>query len=316
MFNLRSIDLNLLPVFEAVYEEHNLSRAAQRLGMSQSAVSHALARLRDLLRDDLFVRLPQGVQRTPLADLAYPHVRDALAGVRDLLGETRLFDPLSSTRRFHLAIPHPLGPMLADCLQQQLELTAPGLVVDFSTRSLPVDLERKLEDGRVDMALDWLRPEGGSFIRQELFRDRMVLGARLGHAAFLAETFDELRDLYPFVSTRNRLPLEQVWVLPEALRHLPVNRLLMMSEQLEVLLAASRSERIAIVPLSLGRVAGDSFGLEMLPLSPASPEIPVNLVWHQSRNADPAHSFLRGQLISAVHTVVDGGKLQLLPLAG
>jgi hypothetical protein len=54
----------------------------------------------------------------------------------------------------------------------------------------------------------------------------------------------------------------------------------------------------------------------MLPLSPASPEIPVNLVWHQSRNADPAHSFLRGQLISAVHTVVDGGKLQLLPLAG
>ena len=80
MFNLRSIDLNLLPVFEAVYEEKNLSRAAERLGMSQAAVSHALTRLRDLLRDELFVRLPQGVQCTPLADLVYQRVRESLAG--------------------------------------------------------------------------------------------------------------------------------------------------------------------------------------------------------------------------------------------
>ena len=61
MFNLRSIDLNLLPVFEAVYEEKNLSRAAERLGMSQAAASNALTRLRALVRDQLRVRLPQGV---------------------------------------------------------------------------------------------------------------------------------------------------------------------------------------------------------------------------------------------------------------
>ena len=67
MFNIRSVDLNLLPVFEAVYEERNLSRAAVRLAMTQSAVSHAVTRLRTLFRDNLFVRQSRGVVPTPIA---------------------------------------------------------------------------------------------------------------------------------------------------------------------------------------------------------------------------------------------------------
>ena len=68
MLNLRGLDLNLLPVFEAVYEERSLSRAAERLAMTQSAVSHAMSRLRSVFRDELFARRPRGVSPTPVAD--------------------------------------------------------------------------------------------------------------------------------------------------------------------------------------------------------------------------------------------------------
>lgn len=303
MFNLRSIDLNLLPVFEAVYEERNLSRAAVRLGMSQSAVSHALTRLRDLLHDDLFVRLPQGVQPTQLAELTYLRVRDSLAGVRDLMGDTRMFDPATSIRQFYIAIPHPLGPLLAEQVHRQLALSAPGLRVDFSTRSLPVDLPRKLQDGRVDMAVDWLLSDGEGIHAVHLFNDHVVLVARKGHPALLATSFEDLSKIYSFVAIRNRIALTDTWVLPDKLKHLKFD--LMMSEHLEVLLTSSRTEHIGVIPYSLTQLARNSFELEPLTTSPPSPEIPVSLIWHHNSHGDPAHAYIREQVVSAIKLVTE-----------
>lgn len=276
--------------------------------MSQSAVSHALTRLRDLLRDDLFVRLPQGVQPTPLADLVYLRVRDSLAGVRDLLGETRMFDPASSTRRFNLAIPHPLGPLLAETVHRQLAETAPGISVMFSTRSLPVDLPRKLEDGRVDMAIDWLLPEAEGIHAMPLFNDRIVLVARRGHPALGAADFNAIVRNYPFVIMRNRIAMADIWVLPKEVKCLKFD--LMMSEQLEVLLTSSRTDYIGVIPYSLARLARESFALEALPTTPPSPSVPVNLIWHRSRHGDPAHAFIREQLVSAIREVSEVSVLQ------
>jgi DNA-binding transcriptional LysR family regulator len=308
VLNLRSIDLNLLPVFEAVHEERNLSRAAERLGMSQSAVSHALTRLRDLLRDDLFVRLPQGVQPTPLADLVYLRVRDSLAGVRDLLGETRMFNPATSTRRFYIAIPHPLGPLLAERVHRHLAEAAPGITVEFSTRSLPVDLSRKLEDGRVDMAIDWLLPDDEGIHALPIFTDRVVLVARKDHPALLAENFEAVANNFQLVIMRGRIALADIWTLPKEVKCLHFD--LMMSEHLEVLLTTSRTDYVGVIPNSLLQLASTSFGLKRLPVSPTSPEIPVSLIWHHSSHGDPAHAFIREQLINAVRQVAEGSSLQ------
>lgn len=306
MFNLRSIDLNLLPVFEAVYEEKNLSRAAERLGMSQSAVSHALTRLRDLLRDELFVRLPQGVQCTPLADLVYQRVRESLAGVRDLLGETRMFNPSTSSRRFYVAIPHPLGPLLAQSIHDQLAETAPGITVEFSTRSLPIELTRKLEDGRVNLAIDWLVPEGKGFHCLALFDDHVVLLARSDHPANKAKNIENLVAQHQFVAMHKRLLSFAQRFLPAPLLNIPANQLLELSEHMEVLLTASRSERIAVVPRSLVILARETFGLEPLALSISTGDFPVNLVWHNNRDSDPAHAFLREQLSAAFRQFAHG----------
>jgi DNA-binding transcriptional LysR family regulator len=311
VFNLRSIDLNLLPVFEAVYEEKNLSRAAERLGMSQSAVSHALTRLRDLLRDELFVRLPQGVQCTPLADLVYLRVRDALAEVRDLLGETRMFNPATSTRRFHVAIPHPLGPLLAQVIHDQLAASAPGITVEFSTRSLPVELLRKLEDGRVDLAVDWIIPEGKAFRCLAMFDDHVVLMARGDHPAHQASNIDDIVGQHQFVAMHKRLLSFAQRFLPASLLNLPAKKLLELSEHMEVLLTASRTERIAIVPRSLVILARETFGLEPLAVSVHTEDFPVNLVWHDSRDSDPAHAFLREQLCAAFRQFAHGPVAEL-----
>jgi LysR family transcriptional activator for leuABCD operon len=110
MFNLRSLDLNLLTVFEAIYELGGVSAAADRLALSQSAASHALSRLREACTDDLFVRTRQGLSPTPVAKAMYPAIKQALEALRASLAEASGFDPARSQRRFRISIPHPMGP--------------------------------------------------------------------------------------------------------------------------------------------------------------------------------------------------------------
>src|SRR6187431_3020777 len=107
MLNLRSVDLNLLPVFEAAYEEKNLSKAATRLAMTQPAVSRALSRLRHAFKDELFLRHSRGMTPTAKADAIYGRLGEALGLVRSTVVESRGFDPKTSEQRFFIAIPHP-----------------------------------------------------------------------------------------------------------------------------------------------------------------------------------------------------------------
>src|SRR5580765_7077002 len=113
MFNLRTLDLNLLTVFEAIYELGTVSGAADRLALSQSATSHALSRLRDACKDDLFTRTQQGLSPTPVAKDMYPTIKPALEALRATLAEASGFDPTRSRRKFRINIPHPMGPFYA-----------------------------------------------------------------------------------------------------------------------------------------------------------------------------------------------------------
>jgi DNA-binding transcriptional LysR family regulator len=108
VFNLRRLDLNLLTIFEAIYELGTVSGTADRLALSQSATSHALSRLRDACKDDLFVRANQGLAPTPVAQEMYPAIKQALDALRATLAETSGFDPGTSQRHFRISIPHPM----------------------------------------------------------------------------------------------------------------------------------------------------------------------------------------------------------------
>ncbi len=304
MLNLRAVDLNLLPVLEAIYEERSLSRAAARLAMTQSAVSHALSRLRLVFRDELFIRQPRGVAPTAAADALYARLRGALVAVRDSVAETRSFEPASSDRKFFVSISHPLGPMIAIRLRERLRRAAPGIDVIFSTRSRPIELERAMREGRIDAAVDWLVPGHEPFREATLFEDGVVAVARSGHPGI--RTARSIGDLAKgeFVSLRPRVEGEHPVAGLREWQRLKLPVVLEVSEILEVFMVVGRSDLFGLVPISMIRFARDVFGLRPLQPGPKRVAIPIKLVWTANRESEPAHAFLRKHIQLAATDVV------------
>ena len=132
--DLSRADLNLLVLFEVVLEERHVGRAAERLNLTPSAVSHGLGRLRRLLNDPLFLRTPKGVVPTARAtELAAP-IADILARVRSVISTAEPFDPARSTRRFTIGAPDGVSAVFLPPLLAELRRTAPG--IDISVRQL------------------------------------------------------------------------------------------------------------------------------------------------------------------------------------
>jgi len=310
VLNLRSIDLNLLPVFEAAYEERSLSRAADRLAMTQSAVSHALSRLRAMFRDELFIRQARGVLPTPAAHMIYGKLRGTLASVRESVSEMRGFDPKTSARKFFVSIAHPLGPMIAVRLRERLARVAPGIEAAFSTRSRPIDLERSMREGRVDAAVDWLAPGRAQFFEVTLFEDAVVAVARHGHPALRRTRSIEDLKSGAFVSLRPRVEGEHPVAGMREWQRLDLNYALEVSEILEVFMVASQSDLFGLIPRSMMRFAKASFRLTPLPAGPKTISVPIKLLWFANREADPAHLFLRKQIQLASGDVVPRGGRQ------
>jgi DNA-binding transcriptional LysR family regulator len=307
MFNIRSVDLNLLPVFEAVYEEQSLSRAAKRLAMTQSAVSHAVTRLRSVFHDELFVRHSRGVVPTSGADIVYPKVRGALGAVRDAVTELRGFDPRTSTRDFSLTIPHPLGPMIMLSLSEHLGRTAPGIKVAASTRSRPIDLHRALREGLVDAAIDWVAPRGDEFNTSTLFDDSLMIVVRKGHPALGHRPSMKVLRAGRFVALRPRAEAALQFSEFREWQRLNLNIVLEVSEILEVFMVASRSDLFGLIPRSMEKIARNTLGLRPLGIPVRMSKVPILLVWHASREADPAHIFLRKEIAATAVKMVREG---------
>ena len=304
MLNLRSVDLNLLPIFEAAYEERSLSRAAERLAMTQPAVSHAMNRLRGLFKDDLFIRRSRGMLPTPVADLVYAKLRGALGSVRDAVAETRGFDPRTSQRQFFVTIPHPLGPLIAVRLRERLARTAPRVQVAFSTRSRPVDLGRGLREGRVDAAVDWLLPTGDKLDEAIVFNDGLVAMARRGHPLLKQRASTQVLQSAEFASLRPRVEGEHPVPALREWQRLRLRIALEVSEFVEILMVASQSNLLAVVPHSMERVARGTFDLRVVNAIPRIAPIPIKLIWSIGRDRDPALGFLRTQLAMAAKAVI------------
>jgi DNA-binding transcriptional LysR family regulator len=293
MFNLRSLDLNLLTVFEAIYETGTVSAAAERIALSQSATSHALSRLREACNDELFVRAPQGLSPTPVAREMYPTIKQALETLRATLAEASGFDPARSQRRFHLSIPHPMGPFYALGLRRAVASLAPGIVLTFKTVSQPHDLEDELRDGVVDIAIDWLPIKLDPFVNTKLFDDRVVLLARVDHPS-IGEGLT-LEDMLKaeFVGPHRRRDIER---LPPALQDfskLGVNEVVRVNELLEMPTIVANTDLLSIFFSSMGSYMGKRLGLQVLAVPIKLPPLPIYMVWHEARRNDNGHRWLR-----------------------
>ena len=172
MNNLRAVDLNLLVILDALLSERHLSRAAERLHMSQPAVSHALARLRHLLDDPLLLRGKGGFQPTARAlELARP-LAEALQSVRSVLGGA-VFDAATAQRVFRLAMSDYGAALILPRLLRRLRVEAPGidLTVSHASRSAVV---AGVQDGEIDLALGVFPQLPEQFHRETLFEEAFV----------------------------------------------------------------------------------------------------------------------------------------------
>src|SRR5262245_36548829 len=148
--DLRRFDLNLLVVFDILMTERSVSRAAERLGRTQSAVSHSLSRLRDQFGDPLLVKAGARMQPTALALDLIEQARPMLSGIQRLLSPQHLFDPATSRRIFHLAAPDFMLTMFADLLAQLLS-DAPSVSVEWTAPREPTLLD--VAEGLIDIAI-------------------------------------------------------------------------------------------------------------------------------------------------------------------
>ena len=295
MTNLRSLDLNLLLVFEAVFEAGSILRAADRLALSQSATSHALTRLRDACRDDLFVRIGQGITPTPVAQRIYPEIRRALDITRRAIAEAQGFDPATSTRRFEVAIPHPLGPIWALAVRQAAREIAPSVGLHFDTRTLPIDPFERMRGGGLDLAVDWMVPPDDRFVLRRLLEETLVLIARSGHPRITPESGPDAIAREEFVRTHPRAgarPAALEAVVQAVQQVMPAPALLV-SEYLEIPYVVSHTDMLGLLPRSMLPRAIETGGLQVIPHAISALPAPIHLVWHETRRADAGHRWLR-----------------------
>ena len=290
---LERLDLNLLRVFQAIDAERNVTRAATRLGVTQSAASNALARLRLAFQDDLFQRTPQGMEPTALArELAGP-VAAALDAVRSAVELNRPFEPATAREEFVVGVSDYAEFVLAPALVASLRSRAPGVAVVFrhADREGAITL---LDQDRAHLALGIFPEPPTRMTRIVLLRDGFVVLMRAGHPAAAA------LDLDAYLATPHLL------VSPVASREGAVDRALAALGRAREL-AAVVSHHLVVAPILLrsdlvctlaSRLAGPvaaAFGLTIRPL-PAGLELPsqpTSLVFHNRYAQRPAHRWLR-----------------------
>lgn len=313
--NARRIDLNLLRVFDAVFEDRNLLRAGKRLHLSQSAISHALGRLREALQDELFVRTPKGMEPTARALAMAPALREALRSIHDTLG-VQPFDPASTARSFVVAandyVTSVLLTRLAACMGEVAQ--AIDLVVRPSTR---LDLAEQIDVGRIDIALGIFAEVPARFQSARLWLQEDVLVFRRGHA--LARRKPRVADLADFPLLTVSLGGQEEGAVSGFIAERGLARQSEMFDRaaLEDALAAAGlrpryritvphslavpdllagSDMVSIVPAPLAQafVARRELLAKALPY--ATQQATMRAVWHRRHEHDPAHVWLREQL--------------------
>ena len=289
------LDLNLLAIFDAVMSEGSLTKAGRRLGMTQSAVSHALARLREVTGDPLFERTGRGVRATPAAQAMYEKVRNALDVLRACVrspGGTNFTE--NEDRVFVLDLPVGIDTVIAPMLARRLSANSRLRFRISSGRAGGLLSELRL--GESWLALDYEVPAAQGFRAERIIDDPFVLIARKGHplvggqAAVTLALFEKLpQGALTWSQERGPSPLT------ERLGTLGIVRKVVFSVPCYSTVPAlvESTDLVAALPQRLARQYLARFAIEMHAMPDIVPSMPVYMVWHESFDADEGHAWLR-----------------------
>lgn len=297
------VDLNLFVVFDAIYREGNLTKAAEQLHLSQPAVSHALARLRERFDDPLFERAGKGMTPTPLAKAIVQRVRSALQDLESTLGEGLAFDPADTKRIFTLAARDVMEFTALPPLMAHLQNLAPNLQLR-SLRAPRRDMVKQLRVGQIDFAVDVLLPISEDIEHSLLGCEQLTVVTRQGHP-LLQQTWNLERYAlarHVLVSSRNDGP----GVEDFALGRVGLNRQVSLRCQnyYAALQVVKATDLMLTLPLSYARQMAAEGGLEIHKLPLELPPVEIHLYWHRKANRDPALMWLKQQMFDCLTGVM------------
>lgn len=290
---LSDIDLNQLVLFHHLMVERRVSRVAEKLGLTQPAVSNTLAKLRRQFGDELFVRTPAGMVPTPFAEQMAEPIGYALGMIHSGLNQQGRFDPASVKRAVSIGMTD-IGeivflPRLAERLQQE----APG--VSLSTvRTTATNLREDMESGKVDLAIGPLPQLKAGFFQRRLFRQRYVCLFRKGHPLDRKRlTLADFKAAEHLVIVSAGTGHGQVDGL---IRRAGVERRVRLTipHFVSVGHLLRSTDMVATVTERLAESLVEPFDLSWRPHPVPLPEVAINVFWHAKVHRSPAHQWLRG----------------------
>lgn len=295
--DINALDLNLIRVFDSLWQERGVTRAGDRIGLSQPAVSAALNRLRHALGDQLFIRRGNTMVPTPRAEELAPRARSALEEIERMLAPGPAFDPAMLERTFTLLTSDFFSMLMMPQLAEKLHGIAPGVRIRVLDSSLG-DVERILRDDQADMALERpiTLPEGVA--KAPLFRSPFVMAAARDDPAVAGLTEGEMMPLAVFCKLNHAIRSvdgSMTGQVDTALeRHGQSRRVTLALPHFQaVALAVARGGMTAALPVQFARVVREPLGLRFFQPPVPIPAPDISLYWHSRHDKDAAHRWMR-----------------------
>jgi DNA-binding transcriptional LysR family regulator len=299
--NLRNFDLNLLVFFDALMSERNVSKAAEKVFLSQSGMSHALSRLRSLLDDPILMRTEQGMMPTPRALEMEVPVREMLNRINRTLYNQQPFDPLTSDRRFVLYCTEYFECLMMPKLMAHLEKVAPhcSIAAEILTHELP---ESKLTTGDVDFVIgveslmdipknlksrNWIQDSLVCLVREE--------NKKIGPSVSLEQFAEAPHILLSILGSPFKFGILGNW-----LKKQNVQRKYSVSTAafLPAALILAETDYIMTLPRRMATKLAEILPLRLVELPNNPPNFQLNLIWHPLYEKDSAHIWFKEQLLS------------------
>ncbi|MFO1415497.1 MAG: LysR family transcriptional regulator [Burkholderiales bacterium] len=293
--DIRKVDLNLLVVFDALLRTRNVSRAAEELATSQPAASHALARLRTLLGDPLFVRTSRGIVPTPYAEgLAVP-LQEVLDRIRTDLLERPRFDPATARRTFTLGLSDIGELVFLPRLLRHVTREAPGVTIATENVQDEDTMEPLLRAGTVDLAIGNFRePKTALLYQQRLFGHSHVVLVRRDHPG-IGDAISERQYVAANHAVVHPGGLTEI-DFEEALRRKGIERRVVLSAKAYLAVPAilRATDLVFTVPWVIGKALAEFPHVKMLEPPFPTPRANIRQYWHARFHHDPANQWIRG----------------------
>lgn len=293
------VDLNLFIVFEAIYCEGNITKAASALNLSQPAVSHSLSKLRENFNDPLFIRKGNEMRPTSVANNVITDVREALQQLKTCVAQSRQFEPSASRKHFNISLHSALEPFYLPPVMKRLKVEAPHVHLQSSRRVKRSELENKLASGDIDLAIDTLVPVSENIHHIQLEQSKMMVVARKDHP-----NVKHSLDLNSYLANTHILVSSRT--VGQSIEDFELGRLglqrqigLRCQHAFSACRVVAESDMLVTLTDKTAKMYCQALDLQAFELPVQLHGIDVHLYWHTHVNIDPANTWLRQLIMQA-----------------